>query len=162
MPDSLYRRLKFGSPPASLPPKMRCNFNWTELLSRLSETGLMRYRTIYQLNFWNVKQPGKFQRRELWGFKVMPQDVPLWLADCFDLKTTLAIGSRETSVPPLTSWRTWMRGLVHKWLSEITSFHLSTGQDKPLFIKLLLFLSSCNDPLRPPGCITSSLTQDIL
>lgn len=27
------------------------------------------------------------------------QDVPLWSADCFEQKTTLAVGSRETSDP---------------------------------------------------------------
>lgn len=31
------------------------------------------------------------------------QDVPLRSADCFELKTTLAVGSRETSDPPLTT-----------------------------------------------------------
>lgn len=31
------------------------------------------------------------------------QDVPLWSADCFELKITLTVGSRETSDPPLTT-----------------------------------------------------------
>ena len=31
------------------------------------------------------------------------QDVLLWFADCFQLKATLAMGSREISAPPLTT-----------------------------------------------------------
>ena len=29
-----------------------------------------------------------------------PQDVPLWFADCSELKATLATDSKETSAPP--------------------------------------------------------------
>lgn len=32
-----------------------------------------------------------------------PQNVPQWNADCFELNTTLAAGSREISVPPWTT-----------------------------------------------------------
>ena len=43
----------------------------------------------------------------------------------------------------------WNRGFAHnKLLSEITSFDLAIGEGKLLFTKGLLFLSSCNDPLR--------------
>ena len=46
-----------------------------------------------------------------------PQDVLHWYVDYFELKVTLASGSRETSSLP----RTGIRGLVHnKRLSEIT------------------------------------------
>ena len=32
-----------------------------------------------------------------------PQDVPLWCADSFELKATVASGSRKTSALPLTT-----------------------------------------------------------
>lgn len=33
----------------------------------------------------------------------LPQDMLLWYVDYFELKATLAIGSRETSTPPITT-----------------------------------------------------------
>ena len=37
----------------------------------------------------------------------------------------------------------------------------SVGEGKLLFTTGLLFLSSCNDPLKPPGHLTSPLAQDV-
>ena len=57
-----------------------------------------------------------------------PQDLPQWYADYFELKATLATGSKETSapiLPPQLPGRIWIRDLAHnKLLSEITSFDL--------------------------------------
>ena len=38
---------------------------------------------------------------------------------------------------------------------------LSIGQDELLYAKHLLFLASCNNPLKPPRHLTSSLTQNV-
>ncbi|XP_036121245.1 sorting nexin-1 isoform X1 [Molossus molossus] len=66
-----------------------------------------------------------------------PQDVPLWYADCFKLKATLASGSRETSAPTVLSKQLWFglkdgpvegeRQSKPQSPKRITSFPINSG-----------------------------------
>lgn len=72
----------------------------------------------------------------------------------------LAAGSRETSAPPLTTSRTWIRCLAHsKRLSDLTSFDLSFGQDKLLFTKHICSSYHLAWPFEAPRHLTSLLAQ---
>ena len=55
----------------------------------------------------------------------------------------------------------WITCLANNRLSNIIAFDLSIGQGKLLFTKLLFFLSFCNDSLKSPRCVSSSLAQDV-
>lgn len=94
------------------------------------------------------------------GQKKSPHGVPQWCADCFELKRTFTAGSRETSAP------SWNRlELELGVLSVMRDYHNNllgppTWQGKPLFHEPLFFSSPCNDPLKSPRHLSSSLAQN--
>lgn len=107
---------------------------------------------MYQPKFWNVRLPGMFQKEP-------PQHVTLQDMDCFELKATLAVGSRETCILPLTTWKNLNRGLAHnKSFAEIAPFDLSVGPGK---LPITEQEFSLQRPGKPPRHLTPSLALKV-
>ena len=87
---------------------------------RLGGEGLMSYRTIYQPNFWNVKLLGKSQRKGLCGTEQVALGCAYVVYRLFCARDSFSSGEASTHTSLLTR-RTWIKGLAHKRLSEITS-----------------------------------------
>ena len=68
---------------------------------------------------WNVELSGQFQGWNVGVRKKLPQDVPQWYTDYFELKAMLASGSRETSALPLN----YLEGLESEVVPRIRDYH---------------------------------------